>query len=60
MRDHGTRTGVQQVVVGPLVDVALDVDPLVVRQAVHLVDEHLELDVGVHLVGLHHGLLQFV
>ena len=41
-------------------DVALDVDPLVVRQAVHLVNEHLELDVGVDLVRLHHGLLQLV
>ena len=44
----------------PLVDVSLDVYPLVIRQAVHLVNEDLELDVGVHLVGLDHRLLQLV
>ena len=54
------RTGVEEVVVRPLVDVALDVDPLVVRQSVHLMDEHLELDVGVHLVRLDHRLLELV
>ena len=49
---------VDQLVVGALVDVALRLDLLVVGEAVHLVDEHLELDVRVDLVGARHGHVQ--
>jgi len=48
------QAGIGQVVVGPLVDVPLGLDLVVVRQAVHLVDEHLEVDVRVDLVGPGH------
>jgi len=45
---------VGQVVVGPLVDVSLGLDLVVVGEAVHLVDEHLEVDVGVDEVRARH------
>lgn len=42
---------VLQVLIGPLMDVPLFVHLVVVRQAVHLVNEHFEADARVDLVG---------
>lgn len=52
------QAGVCQVIVGPLVDVSLRFDLVVVRQTVHFVDEHLEVDVRVHFVGSSHRQMQ--
>lgn len=47
--------GICQVVVSSLVDVSLRLDLVVVWKAVHLVHEHLEVDVGVDSEGAGHG-----
>ena len=49
------QTGVCQVISGPLVDVPLRLDLVIVGQTVHFVDEHLEVDLGVDPVGPRHG-----
>lgn len=45
------QTSICQVIIGPLIDIPLGLNLVVVRKAVHLVDEHLEVDLGVHPVG---------
>lgn len=49
------QTCVCQVIIGPLVDVPLRLDLVIVGKAVHLVDEHLEVDLGVDPVGSRHS-----
>lgn len=49
---------VGQVIVGPLVNVSLSLNLVVVRQSVHFMDEDLKVDVRVHLVGSGHCQVQ--
>lgn len=49
------QAGVCQVVVGSLVDVPLGLDLVVVGQAVHFVNKHLKVDLGIDSVGPRHG-----
>lgn len=52
------QAGVCQVIVGSLMNVSLRRYFVVVRQTVHFMDEHLKVDVRVHLVGARHGEMQ--
>lgn len=49
------QAGVCQVVVGPLMDVSLGFDLVIVGEAVHFVDEHLEVDLWIDSVGPGHS-----
>lgn len=52
------QAGVSQVVVGPLVNVPLRLDFVVVRQTIYFVDEHGKVDVGIHFESSGHGEMQ--
>lgn len=53
------QTIIRQIVVGSLVDVSLCLDPVVIRQSIDLVDEHLKLDVGVDSEGFRNSGVEF-
>lgn len=55
---YSLQAGVREVIVGSFVNVPLLLDLVVIWQAVHFVNEHLEVDVGVDLVGPGHREMQ--
>lgn len=53
------QSGVGQIVGRPLMNISLCFHFEIIANPVHLVDEHLELDARIHLVGFGHRLVEF-